>query len=65
MNVTGIEWLTIREACRYLKVSRSTLYNWERAGRLDMYRFGRSVRIRRDDLHKVAGTESFGGKSLR
>lgn len=52
--MTGIEWLTIREACQYIKVSRSTLYNWERAGKLSMYRFGRSVRIRLDDLLKLA-----------
>ncbi len=50
----GVEWLTVQEACRYIKVSRSTLYNWERAGRFKMFRFGRSVRIRRGDLDSLA-----------
>ncbi len=52
--MTEFDWMTVREACRYIKVSRSTLYNWERAGKLCLYRFGRSVRIRREDIHRLA-----------
>lgn len=55
--MNGVEWLTLKEAGRYLKVSRSTLYNWERAGRLRLYRFGRAVRVNREDLHRLASTE--------
>ncbi len=54
--MTEFDWLRIEEACRYIKVSRSTLYNWERTGKLTMYRFGRAVRIRREDLHRLANT---------
>ncbi|MGE5509315.1 MAG: helix-turn-helix domain-containing protein [Chitinophagales bacterium] len=53
-----IDWLTIPEACSYLKVSRSTLYNWEKTGRLAMFRFGGMVRIRRDDLNRLARTRT-------
>jgi excisionase family DNA binding protein len=52
--MTEFDWMTLREACRYIKVSRSTLYSWERAGKLSLYRFGRSVRIRREDIHRLA-----------
>jgi excisionase family DNA binding protein len=43
--------LTIAEAARLLKVGRTTLHRWLKAGRLRAYHIGpRAVRIRRSDL---------------
>jgi excisionase family DNA binding protein len=45
------ELLTIAEATRLLKVGRTTLHRWMKAGRLRAYHIGpRAVRIRRGDL---------------
>jgi excisionase family DNA binding protein len=45
------ELLTIAEATRLLKVGRTTLHRWLKAGRLPAYHVGpKAVRIRRGDL---------------
>ena len=45
------QWLTIREACGYLRVTRSTLYRWAGEGRLRLYSLGsRSTRVLREEL---------------
>jgi excisionase family DNA binding protein len=45
------EFLTIDEAARYLKISRTTVYRFVRQGLLVPYRLGeRVVRFRKDDL---------------
>lgn len=50
-------WLTDREACGHLKVTRTTLYQLRRAGRVKAYPgLGpRSLRYRRDDLDALVG----------
>lgn len=48
--IGGMEFLTIEEAARYLKVCRKTLYRLLRDGSLRGYRVGRQWRLRRDDL---------------
>ena len=50
-----IEWLTVGEAARYLRVSKRTIYRWTRDGKLPAYLIGnhRNRRYRRDDLDKV------------
>jgi excisionase family DNA binding protein len=49
------EWLTTEEAAAYLKVSRKTLFNYMRDGRLPWYSIpaGRGRRIQREDLDKL------------
>jgi len=48
------ELLTIAEATRLLKVGRTTLHRWLKAGRLRAYHIGpKAVRIRRGDLAAV------------
>lgn len=57
-------YYTIPEACRELRISRSTLYEF--LGRtLPVTRFGRAVRIHRDDLDafKRARRERTGGEA--
>lgn len=50
-----IEWFTVEEAARYLRVSKRTIYKWSRHGRLPAYLIGnrRHRRYRKDDLDKV------------
>jgi excisionase family DNA binding protein len=46
--------LTVTEACRLLKVHRTTIWRWIRAGRLPAYRLGpRELRLRRDDVARL------------
>lgn len=48
------EWLSIREAGRQLKVSRTTIHRWLKQGRLRAYHIGpKAVRIRRPDIERV------------
>lgn len=52
-------WLTVAEACRYLKITRATLYRWARAGRLPMYKLGqRGTRLRQADLNALLSEKS-------
>lgn len=47
--------LTIPEACRYMRVSRSTVYNLAKAGKLPIRKVvGRSL-ILRSDIHTLLG----------
>jgi excisionase family DNA binding protein len=45
---------TIAEACRYLRVSPSTVYAWLAAGRVGSVRLGRARRLRWRDLRRIA-----------
>jgi excisionase family DNA binding protein len=48
------EWLTVKEAARYLKVSEATLFRWMKSGRLSYCKFGNSTRFRRSFLDRTA-----------
>ena len=50
-----IEWFTVEEAARYLRVSRRTIYKWSRNGRLPVYLIGDHShrRYKKDDLDEV------------
>ena len=47
--VSPEEWMTSKQACRYLGVSPGTLYKLIREGQLRAHRSGRLIRIRRED----------------
>lgn len=47
------EILTVREAAKYLRVSRVTIWRWCKLGVIPASQVGRSWRIRRDDLIQV------------
>ena len=51
----NIEWLTIAEACRVLKVSRRTLYTYMESDRLPYYQLSSNGhrRIRAEDLDRL------------
>lgn len=47
--------MTISEACEYMRVSRSTVYNLAKAGKLPIRKVvGRSL-ILRSDIHSLLG----------
>jgi excisionase family DNA binding protein len=48
------EWLTQQEAEEYLSVSRTTLWRWQKQGKLTVYKFGRQRRYKREDLDALA-----------
>jgi excisionase family DNA binding protein len=43
-------FVTVRETCTLLKVSRQTVYEWMKSGNLKAVKAGRLVRIRAEDL---------------
>lgn len=46
----GNEFLTIKEAATFLKVSLVSIHNWKRDKNLPYYRLGRSIRFLKKDL---------------
>ena len=44
------EWLTIKEAASYLKLSVPAIRKYIRLGKLPHYRHGRIVRLKKQDL---------------
>ena len=49
MNET-IDWMSTADAADYLGVQPRTLYRFIDEGRLPAYRFGRVIRLKRDDV---------------
>jgi excisionase family DNA binding protein len=43
------EFLTIKQICQALKISRPTIYRWFKSG-LKYYKFGKAVRVKKEDL---------------
>jgi len=48
------EWLTIKEAGEYLKVSEQTIFRWMRTGKLSFFKIGNATRFRRSNLDMLA-----------
>ncbi len=44
------EFLTFNEVMAYLRVSRTTIYDWLNAGKLRAYKVGKSVRFKKSDV---------------
>ena len=60
MTTIESEWLTIGQACGYLRVTKATIYRWARQGRLRLYKLGaRATRVRRSDLDQMARPKIF------
>ena len=49
MNET-IDWMSTADAAEYLGVQSRTLYRFIDEGRLPAYRFGRVIRLKREDV---------------
>jgi len=53
-NITNAEdWLTIAEACEFLKVSEPTIFRWMKSGKLSYFKIGKATRFRKRDLDLV------------
>ncbi len=54
-TVIHMEWFTVEEAAKYLRVSRRTIYKWAKESRLPTYIIGdrRHRRYRKGDLDNV------------
>lgn len=50
MNSPNQEWLTMTQACRRLRVSRTTLFRLIDRGELPAYRIGWMIRLRVDEV---------------
>lgn len=46
------EWLSVEEVAQTLKMDEETVRRWIRSRQLKAYRFGRDLRIRREDFDK-------------
>lgn len=44
------EWLSVEDVAQILKMDEETVRRWIRTRQLKAYRFGRDLRIRRDDF---------------
>ncbi len=49
------DWLTPQEACSFLRLGKSTLYEKLRTGEIPSRRFGRQFRIAKDALRPSVG----------
>jgi excisionase family DNA binding protein len=50
----SLEWLKIEEVAKYFKVSRSTIYRWEKKGLIKIYRIDNQVpRIAKENIEKM------------
>lgn len=51
----GMEYLNVQQACALVQVSRRTIYNWLKAGKIEVMRTaGGRLRIRRESLWRSA-----------
>jgi excisionase family DNA binding protein len=50
---TATDWLTVSEACSYLRVTRATLYRWARDGKVRLFKISRGTRVRRSDVESL------------
>lgn len=46
------EWLSVEEIAQILKMDEETVRRWIRSKQLKGYRFGRDLRVRREDFDK-------------
>lgn len=54
--------LTVKETAAYLKLNPLTVYDYIRSGKLKAIKFGRNVRILREDLDRfVTAHKTLGG----
>lgn len=59
------QYMTIKEAALYLRVSVNWLYLQSAAGKVPCVHFGRSLRFVKEDLDKWAATTFTGPKNAR
>jgi excisionase family DNA binding protein len=56
MTTQANEWMTVAEACHYLRITRATLYRWSNRGVIRLHHFGpRTTRVHVEDIRKLSG----------
>ena len=45
------ELLTVKEVAEWLRVTPKTIYHWVKQGRLKVYRIGKQLRFKREDVY--------------
>lgn len=65
MGAVVPQYMTAKEAARYLRVSINWLYLRSAEGKVPSVHFGRTVRFRKDDLDRWAATTFTGPKNAR
>lgn len=65
MGAVVPQYMTAKEAARYLRVSISWLYLHSAEGKVPSVHFGRTVRFRKDDLDRWATTTFKGPRDAR
>jgi excisionase family DNA binding protein len=58
-NDEAASWLSLDQAARQVRLSRTTLYRMLIRGRVPHHRFGRLIRIHRDDLKGFVASQRF------
>lgn len=54
------EWLTSKQVCKMLHVSKSTIVNWRNTGKLKSHKIGGRILFKREDiLAKIAELRPF------
>lgn len=53
-------YLTEKDVCAYLKVSKRNLFCWRMAGLIPYFKIGRAVRFRKADLDTALGKDAGG-----
>lgn len=48
------DWMTVSEARRFLRLSRSTMYDRLRSGEIPSRRFGKQFRISKESLRPIS-----------
>jgi len=45
------ELLTVKEVAEWLRLTPRTIYSWVKQGRLKVYRIGKQLRFRREEIN--------------
>jgi excisionase family DNA binding protein len=59
-DVANDDYLTRQEACKFIRCSLATLYNYQKAGRLPCLKIGRKVLFKKSDLISAMQVHSKG-----
>jgi excisionase family DNA binding protein len=59
------DMMTVVEVATYLKVSKSTVWNWCRAGKIPAFKLAHEWRVRRKDLDRAIDEGLAGGIERR
>jgi excisionase family DNA binding protein len=59
------EIMTVGQVANYLHLNKLTIYKYIHEGKLPAIRFGRTFRVRREDVHAFLAAQRFGPKESK